>query len=85
MLTKRLAIVASMILFTAIAGQASARREHSGVQHSTNAVTSSNNIHEPEFVPGAGTPSQSVEGIVHRLHGRTEVQRLSINPSNGGA
>jgi len=68
MLTKRLAIVASMILFTAIAGQASARPEHSGGQHSTNAVTSSN-IQEPEFVSGAGTPSQSVGGIVHRYTG----------------
>jgi hypothetical protein len=53
-------------------------------QHSTNAVTSSN-IQEPELVSGAGTPSQSVEGIVHRYSGRTEVQRLSINPSNGRA
>jgi len=68
MLTKRLGIVASMILFTAIAGQASARPEHSGMQHSTNAVTSSN-IQEPELVSGAGTPSQSVEGIVHRYTG----------------
>ena len=69
MLTKRLAIVASMILFTAMAGQASARPEHSGGQHSTNALTFSGNVQEPEFVPGAGTPSQSVEGIVHRYTG----------------
>jgi hypothetical protein len=69
MLTKRLAIVASMILFTAIAGQASARPEHSGRQHSTNAVTFSNNIQDPEFGPGAGTPPRSVEGNVHRYTG----------------
>ena len=69
MLTKRLAIVASMILFTAIAGQASARPEHSGRLHSTDAVTFSSNIPGPEFVLGTGTPPQSVEGIVHRYTG----------------
>jgi hypothetical protein len=69
MFTKRLALVASMILFTAMAGQASARSEHSGRQHSTDAVTSSSNIQDPEFVSGTGTPPQSVEGIVHRYTG----------------
>ncbi len=69
MLTKRLALVTSMILFTAIAGQASARPEHSGRQHSSNAVTSMSNIQEPEFVTDVGTPAQAVEGNAHHYTG----------------
>ena len=69
MLTKHLTLAASMILFTAIAGQASARPEHTGRQHSTNAVTYSSSIQDPEFAPGAGMATQPVEGIVHRYTG----------------
>jgi hypothetical protein len=69
MTTKHLTLAASMILFTAMAGQASARPEHAGWQHSTNAVTYSGSVQNPELAPGAETATQPVEGIVHHYTG----------------
>ena len=60
MTSKHLALAASMIPFTAIAGQASARPEHSGRQHSTNSMTYSSRIQNQEFLPGGKLhPTQS--------------------------
>jgi hypothetical protein len=67
MLTKPLTLVASMILFTAIAGQASARPQHSGTEHSVHAVTFPDNVQAPEFMPDTGTPSPQI--AVHRYTG----------------
>ena len=55
MLTKHLALVTSMVLFTALAGQASARPAHSMTQHATHAMMSQGNVQDPEFMPDAGT------------------------------
>jgi hypothetical protein len=49
MLTKSLALVASVILLSATAGQASARPAHSMTQHSTHEVAWPENMQDPEF------------------------------------
>ena len=69
MTSKHLALAASMIPLTAIAGQASARPEHSGRQHSTNSMTYSSRIQNQEFLPGGETAPQPIEGMVHRYTG----------------
>lgn len=66
MLTKRLALVTSMILFSAIAGQASARPAHSMTHHSTHAVASPENMQDPEFEFDVASPPQTV---VHHYTG----------------
>ncbi len=54
---KRLTMVTSMILFAAIAGQASARTEHFAGRHSTDAMASQANMQDQEFLSGADTSS----------------------------
>lgn len=66
MLAKPLALIASMILLTAIAGQASARPQHSHTEHSATAVTFRDNVQAPEFAPDTGTPPRI---DVHRYTG----------------
>ena len=66
MLTKRLALVAPMILFAAIAGQASAQTIRPMTEHSTHALTGPDSIQAAEFASDAGMPSQAG---THRYNG----------------
>ena len=63
---KRITLVTSMILFTAITGQAYARPQHFGTQHSTHAMASQANTQDEEFMPGADNSSAAA---MHRYTG----------------
>ena len=66
MLVKSLALVTSMVLLTAIAGQAAARPAHPGMQHSNQAAMSSSEHQSPETTAGA---AMSNEAPMHRYMG----------------
>ena len=66
MLVKPLALVTSMVLLTAIAGQAVARPVHSSMQHSNQAAMSSSDHQTMESMAGT---AMSTEAPMHRYMG----------------
>jgi hypothetical protein len=67
--TKRLAFAASIILLTAISGQASARTAHPAEKYRTNATYSSSEVRHPEEAFGSAIRPQATEADVHRYSG----------------
>ena len=69
MIAKRLALATSIILLTAISGQAYARTANPGDKYWTNAAYASSEVRHPENAFGSAMPSQATEGNAHRYHG----------------
>ena len=66
MFAKPLAMVTSMVLLAAVAGQAAARPVHSGMQLSSNAAMSSSDHQTAESAAGTAMPT---EAPMHRYMG----------------